>query len=203
MNKTTSQNGINLIKKYEGCRLTAYKCPAGIWTIGYGHTGGVKRGMTITQSQADNYLKQDLKRFETSVNTLIKVELNQNQFDALVSFTYNCGPGNLQTLIKNRTLTQIADALLLYNKGGAKVLAGLTKRRNDERTLFLKGCTTVTTRYKVTATVLNVRAGAGTKYNVVKTLKQNTIIQLTTTSNGWGKLSDGSGWVSMSYLTKI
>lgn len=202
MNKTTSQNGINLIKKYEGCRLTAYKCPAGRWTIGYGHTGGVKQGMTITQAQADNYLKQDLKRFETSVNTLIKVELNQNQFDALVSFTYNCGPGNLQTLIKNRTLTQIADALLLYNKGGVKVLAGLTKRRNDERTLFLKGCAT-TTRYKVTATVLNVRAGAGTKYNVVKTLKQNTIIQLTTTSNGWGKLSDGSGWVSMSYLTKI
>ena len=93
----TSQNGINLIKKYEGCRLTAYKCPAGLWTIGYGHTKNVKSGQKITQKQAENFLKQDLKTFEKGVEKAVKVRLNQNQFDALVSFAYNCGLGALKT----------------------------------------------------------------------------------------------------------
>ena len=110
----TSNNGLQLIKNFEGCRLTAYKCPAGVWTIGYGHTAGVKQGMTITQEQADNYLKSDLVIYENHVNNLNR-SFNQNEFDALVSFTYNCGAGSLQTLCKNRTNAQIADALLLYN----------------------------------------------------------------------------------------
>ena len=132
----TSSRGIALIKSFEGCVLTAYKCPSGIWTIGYGHTAGVMQGMSITQAQADAFLAEDIVRYEGYVNAK-GLSLNQNQFDALVSFTYNCGPGNLTTLIRNRTLKQIADALLLYNKGDGKILAGLVRRRQAERALFL------------------------------------------------------------------
>lgn len=132
----TSDRGISLIKSFEGCRLTAYLCPAGVWTIGYGHTAGVTQGQTITQAQADTFLKADLEKYEKYV-TATGLTLNQNQFDALVSFTYNCGAGNLKKLIANRTLSEIAEAMLLYNKGGGKVLAGLVRRRNAERELFL------------------------------------------------------------------
>lgn len=137
----TSQNGIALIKQFEGCRLKAYKPVAAeeYWTIGYGHYGAdVTPGQIITQAQAEAYLIYDLRRYEKAVNNSGRV-LNQNQFDALVSFTYNCGEGNLHKLIAGRTLPQIADALLAYNKGSGKVLAGLTRRREAERTLFLTG----------------------------------------------------------------
>ena len=133
----TSNNGIELIKKFEGCRLTSYQCPSGVWTIGYGHTAGVCKGMTITQQKAEEYLKSDLSKYEKYVEAT-GLTLNQNQFDALVSFTYNCGNGNLKKLIANRTLSQIADALLLYNKASGKVLEGLKRRRAAERDLFLK-----------------------------------------------------------------
>lgn len=132
----TSDKGIALIKSFEGCRLTVYLCPAGVWTIGYGHTAGVTQGQTITQAQADSFLKSDLEKYEKYVNAT-GLTLNRNQFDALVSFTYNCGAGNLKKLIANRTLPEIADAMLLYNKGGGKVLAGLVRRREAERKLFL------------------------------------------------------------------
>lgn len=135
----TSQTGINLIKEFEGCRLKAYKCPAGVWTIGYGHTAGVAAGQAITQVRADEMLKTDLVKYENAVAKNVWITLNQAQFDALVSFTYNCGAGNLAKLVKGRNHTQIADALLLYNKGGGKVLAGLTRRRKAERKLFLSG----------------------------------------------------------------
>lgn len=133
----TSDKGIALIKSFEGCRLTAYLCPAGVWTIGYGHTAGVVQGQTITQAQADELLKSDLVKYENYVIST-GLTLNQNQFDALVSFTYNCGAGNLKKLIANRTLPEIAEAMLLYNKGGGKVLAGLVRRREAERNLFLE-----------------------------------------------------------------
>jgi GH24 family phage-related lysozyme (muramidase) len=135
----TSQNGIDLIKRFEGCRLTAYKPVAAekYYTIGYGHYGpDVVKGMKITQAQADAFLNADLKKYENAVNST-KLVLNQNQFDALVSFTYNCGAGNLKKLVTNRSMSQIADALLCYNKGSGKVLAGLTWRRQAERSLFL------------------------------------------------------------------
>lgn len=135
----TSQTGINLIKEFEGCRLKAYKCPAGVWTIGYGHTAGVAAGQAITQVRADEMLKTDLVKYENAVAKNVWITLNQAQFDALVSFTYNCGAGNLAKLVKGRNHTQIADALLLYNKGGGKVLAGLTRRRKAERKLFQSG----------------------------------------------------------------
>lgn len=135
----TSKKGIDLIKKFEGCRLTAYKpvTTEKYYTIGYGHYGAdVAPNMKITQAQADAFLVADLKRFEDSVNAT-KLVINQNQFDALVSFAYNCGAGNLNKLVLGRSITQIADALLAYNKGGGKVLTGLVRRRQAERALFL------------------------------------------------------------------
>ncbi len=132
-----SNKGIELIKRFEGCRLTAYLCPARVWTIGYGHTTGVKKGQIISQNQADAYLESDLKKYEEYVNQT-NLKLNQNQFDALVSFTYNCGNGNLKKLVRNRNVEQIGEAILLYNKSNGKVLNGLVRRREAEHDLFVQ-----------------------------------------------------------------
>lgn len=134
----TSKSALDQIAKYEGIRLKAYKCPAGVWTIGVGHTGGVYEGMTITHDQAMAFFAGDITASERSVEKL-GMELTQGQFDALVSFCYNCGAGNLKKLCTGRTKKQIADAIPLYNKGGGKVLAGLVKRRAWERGLFVEG----------------------------------------------------------------
>lgn len=132
-----SQTGLNLIKQFEGCHLTAYKDPVGVLTIGYGHTKGVKAGQKITQAQADAYLKQDVASAEKAVSKY-KYNYNQNQFDALVSFTFNCGSGNLKQITNNgnRTLAQISARIPNYNKADGKVLAGLTRRRAAEKKLF-------------------------------------------------------------------
>lgn len=139
-NRKISEKGLNLIKQFEGCRLRAYQCSAGVWTIGYGHTAGVRQGQTITQAQAEEYLKQDCKKFEKYVNSKsyvpITEQLNQYQFDALVSFAFNCGQGNLKTLCKGRSTAQIAAALPKYNKAAGKVLSGLVRRRAAEQKLF-------------------------------------------------------------------
>lgn len=141
---TVSDRGVALIAKYEGCRLEAYKCPAGLWTIGYGHTAGVTQGQKLASEEAAKaLLKEDLKKYGGYVNNCVKkglitFPLNQNQFDALTSFCYNCGNGNLQKLVSGRDAATVADKLLAYNKGGGKVLAGLTRRREEERALFLK-----------------------------------------------------------------
>lgn len=198
MSMKLGKEGEKLIKHFEGLRLTAYKCPSGVWTIGWGHTAGVKQGQTITEQQAQQMFENDMKVYERYVNYYVKHTLTQNQFDALVSFTYNCGPGNLQKLIRNRNLQQIADALPLFNKGAGKVLAGLVRRRKMERELFLKGAQLQTgKKYQITATALNVRAGIGTSYKIVRVLKKNMIVDVLDTSNGWGKISDG--WISLKY----
>ena len=135
----TSSKGVSLIKQFEGCRLIAYKCPAGVWTIGYGHTAGVKEGDTITQETADAYLRNDLAKYEKAVMNYDGIyHFNQNQFDAVVSFTYNCGVGNLKNLTQcgKRTLAQISTKLPLYNKAGGVVLRGLQRRRAAEKELF-------------------------------------------------------------------
>ena len=137
----TSTAGINLIKQFEGCRLTAYKPvkEEKYWTIGYGHYGpDVTPGMVITQAQAEIMLGIDLQKYEQAVERYTPFPLSQTQFDALVSFAYNCGAGNLQQLVKNRNALQVADAMLRYNKAGGKVLNGLTKRRQTEHDLFCK-----------------------------------------------------------------
>ena len=137
----TSQRGINLIKQFEGVRLTAYKCPAGVYTIGYGHTRGVQRGMKITEEEASVFLAADLRNSEKAVERYDSVyHWNQNEFDALVSFTFNCGAANLRSLLRNgqRNRSQIAATLPLYRKAGGKVLKGLERRRAAEKALFLE-----------------------------------------------------------------
>lgn len=137
----TSQRGINLIKGFEGLRLTAYKCPAGVYTIGYGHTRGVKRGMKITEEEASAFLTADLRNSEKAVERYDSIyHWNQNEYDALVSFTFNCGATNLRALLRNgrRNRSQIAATLPLYRKAGGKVLKGLERRRAAEKALFLE-----------------------------------------------------------------
>lgn len=138
-----SRNGVNLVAEFEGCRLTAYKCPAGIWTIGYGHTAGVKEGDTLpSEEAAKELLEKDLVRYAAEVNRCVRsgkilFPLNQNQFDALTSFCFNCGTGNLQKLVTGRDAVTIAEKIPAYNKSCGKVLPGLVKRRQRERALFL------------------------------------------------------------------
>ena len=148
--KTLGQAGLDLIKNFEGCRLTAYKpvSTEKYWTIGWGHYGAdVTRGMTITQERADELLLQDVASSVSYVNdpsyVPITASLNQNQFDALVSFVFNCGAGNLKTLCANRTAAQIASKIPAYNKSGGKVLNGLVRRRAAEQALFNKPVDTV------------------------------------------------------------
>jgi len=134
--------GLELIKHFEGCELKAYKCPAGVWTIGYGHIKGVSEGMTITEAQAEEMLQSELIEYEGYINDLVEVELNQNQFDAMVSWVYNLGGGNLRssTLLKVLNAGDYAGVpaqMLRWNKAGGKVLEGLTRRRQAEADLFV------------------------------------------------------------------
>lgn len=132
-----SNKGLDLIKKFEGCRLKAYKDPAGVWTIGYGHTKGVKAGDEITQEQADKLLRDDLAVYETKVDKYDnKYHWNQNQFDALVSFAYNIGSIDQLTSNGRRSIKTISDKILEYNKAGGKKLEGLVRRRKAEKALF-------------------------------------------------------------------
>lgn len=139
-----SQKGIDLIKNFEGCRLTAYRCPANILTIGYGHTGSdVSTGQKITQEQAEKLLKSDLLVHCNNVSRLVKVPLTQNQFDALVSFEFNVGYGYFasSTMLKLLNQKKYREAAAQFNRwvyANGKVLAGLVKRRAAEKTLFLQ-----------------------------------------------------------------
>lgn len=134
-----SNRGLDLIKEFEGCQLKAYRCPSNVLTIGWGHTGDVYEGQIITQQEADNLLINDMTEYENYVNncSYLTFTPNQNQYDALVSFTYNCGPGNLKTLVQNRDSSTVADKLLLYINGANGPLKGLARRRESERKLFL------------------------------------------------------------------
>lgn len=134
----TSQKGIDLIKKYEGCRLRAYKCPAGIWTIGYGHTTGVRSGMVITKAQAEEFLKQDIEKYESHVQSYdARYHWTQNEFDALVSFAYNVGNIIGLTSYGTRSKEQILEKMGLYVKAKGTTLPGLIKRREEEQHLFI------------------------------------------------------------------
>lgn len=134
----TGKAGLNLIKLFEGCRLESYKCPAGVWTIGYGHTSGVAAGQVITQEKADAFLVSDVEKFEGRVNKYYETyKWSQNEFDALVSFAFNIGSIDQLTANGTRSREAIAEKMVQYNKASGKVLAGLTRRRQEERKLFL------------------------------------------------------------------
>lgn len=145
----TNAEGLSLIKLYEGLRLKAYKDPVGILTIGYGHTSAagtpeVKLGMVITREEAEAMLRRDLVTYEKAVADAVKVDLTSNQNSACVSLCYNIGPGNFKKSSVLRFINQgrfddAADAFLLWNRAGGKILSGLVKRRAAEAALFLKG----------------------------------------------------------------
>lgn len=140
---TISDYGINLIKKFEGCRLTAYKDAVGIITIGYGWTKPIDgkaltMGTTITLAKADALLKEGLKSYEQKVQKYdYRYHWNQNQFDALVSFAYNIGSIDQLTASGTRSIAEIAEKITAYQKAGGKILSGLVKRREAEKQLFL------------------------------------------------------------------
>ena len=139
----TSSNGLKVIKDHEGLRLTAYKCPADVWTIGWGHTASAREGMTITRAAAEELLKRDVAWAEDEVRRL-PAKLNQNQFDALVSLIFNIGSGAFRgstarrLIVENPNNPAIADAIKLWNKGGGRVLPGLVRRRAEEAELYFK-----------------------------------------------------------------
>ena len=133
-----NKSGLNLIKKYEGCRLTSYIWPAGVLTIGYGHTGkDVKPNQTITKKKAISLLKKDLARFERHVQSYNYIyEWTDNEFSALVSFAFNIGNIDQLTAYGTRTRSQIRSAMVKYVKANGKTLQGLVKRRKAELKLF-------------------------------------------------------------------
>ena len=136
-----SKEGLALIKKFEGCKLESYKCAAGVWTIGYGSTKGIKEGMSISQEEADNLLLEDVAVFEDNVLDAVTMPLSQHQFDALVSWTFNLGGANLKasTMLKKLNAGEYEEVpaqMKRWNKAGGKVLQGLIRRREAEALLF-------------------------------------------------------------------
>ena len=140
-NMQTSQEGLSLIKKFEGCELEAYRCAASVLTIGYGSTKDVKEGDSITQEEADALLLHEMNEYEGYVKDSVTVDLDQNQFDALVSWVFNLGPSNLKasTMLKvlnNKEFEEVPSQIKRWNKAGGKVLQGLIRRREAEALLF-------------------------------------------------------------------
>ena len=136
-----SETGLALIRQFEGLRLLAYKCAAGVPSIGFGHTRTAKMGQSITQERAEELLREDVARFEAAVSRLVTVPLSQGQFDALAAFAFNCGEGALErsTLLRLLNEGKYAEAALQFGrwvKGGGKELPGLVRRRAAERALF-------------------------------------------------------------------
>ena len=137
----TSQEGISLIKSFEGCELSAYRCSANVPTIGYGHTAGVSDGDTCTLEEAEEMLTEDLVEFENYVKKYVETDLEQNQFDSLVAWVYNLRPKNLSesTLLKELNagnLEEVPRQMKRWNRAGGQVLDGLIRRREAESRLF-------------------------------------------------------------------
>lgn len=168
-----SQAGIDLIKEFEGLRLQSYKClvTEKYFTIGYGHYGpDVRFAQTITKDEAERLLKEDLEWVEAHVNKYQnKYNFNQNQFDALCSFTYNIGNIDQLTANGTRDIKTISEKMLLYNKSGGKVIQGLVNRRKKEQQLFLSGCSGALDRYIIAKPTLRRRC----KSDNVKILQKN------------------------------
>lgn len=190
-----SNSGIIMLKQFEGVRLTAYKVLASeqYWTIGYGHYGvDVYEGMKITEQQAVDMLRADLIRYEDGVNESVSVKLGQNQFDALVSFAYNCGVGALKgsyllNLVNMGKFSEACEEWILWNKSGGKVLLGLTNRRKAEVALFKKdieeyvvvdanGWISESGQFKLTKDIY-LRKGATTEALVIALLPKGSLVR--------------------------
>lgn len=140
---THSQTCVDLVASFEGCSFVAYQDGNDIWTIGYGHTGGVMKGDTCTREQALAWLSQDLQTADHALSMLVKVPTNQNQWDALTSFVFNIGQGNFASStcrrdINAENMAGAADAMLMWNRIAGHTSPGLVRRRIAERNLFLK-----------------------------------------------------------------
>lgn len=193
-----SENGKNLIKKYEGHRLKAYYCPSGILTIGWGHTGNVYEGQTITQVEADRLFDEDIKRYEAADQY---GSFNQNQFDALTSFAYNCGVGALQKVIRSGDITY---TMGLYINGSNGPLEGLRRRRREEINLYNKPIDGAAASgdkvYKeigiatVLVAALNVRSGPSTDSKAVAQYYQGEIIN-------YNEVHIKNGYVWIKYIS--
>jgi lysozyme len=174
-----NQATIDMVKEFEGFRAKAYKCPAGVWTIGYGTTAAAdvgitpSDGMTISRSDAEKYLHAALAKFADQITPAITAPINGNEFGAFVSLAYNIGPGAFKKSSAFRSFNAgdkegAAKAILLWNKAGGKVLNGLTRRREAERKLFLTpvdgkfdGRTNVAQSTTVQASAIQIASGAG------------------------------------------
>ena len=133
--------GVELLTHFEGLKLEAYQDSVGVWTIGYGHTKGVTPSMKITESQANNLLKTELIEYQNYINEMVKVELSQCEYDALVCWVYNLGPTNLRESTLLKVLNQgdkflVPEQIRRWNRAGGKVLKGLVRRREAEALMF-------------------------------------------------------------------
>jgi lysozyme len=144
MSDPVNQVTIDLVKRNEGCKLAAYQDSVRVWTIGYGHTGDdVAEGLQITQDQAEQLLRRDLEKFQDGVDDAVSGDTSDNQFGAMVSLAFNIGLGHFKTSTVLREHNAgnhqtAADAFLLWNKAGGRVLPGLDRRRREERDLYLQ-----------------------------------------------------------------
>jgi len=141
-NMHISAEGLSLIKKFEGCELKAYRCAANVLTIGYGTIKNVTEGMEITQEEAETLLQEEMHEYEGYINDMVKVPLKQHQFDAMVSWVFNLGSGNLSSssLLKklnNSEYDEVPAQIRRWNKAGGKVLDGLIRRREAEAKMFM------------------------------------------------------------------
>lgn len=193
MSRRINKEGLELIKRWEGLRLTAYQCPAGEWTIGYGHTSAagypqVTKGMTITQEDAECILRTDLRQYEQAVEQAVTVDLTDEQFAALVSLTFNIGPGNFRksTLLKKLNAgdyTAAQEQFAVWRKSGRKVLQGLVNRRAQEAALFGRGEFVTSNHIKTkpaadpVMTKENVTWGAGIAASLTGVLSGNGSVQ--------------------------
>lgn len=193
-----NNEGLSLIKESEGLSLKAYKCPSGVWTIGYGHTGkDVKKGMVITEEKATELLKSDIARFEKQVATYNTIyNFTNNEFSALISFAYNIGSITGLTKAGTRTKRQIANKMLEYCYASGKKLNGLYKRRQKERKLFLKK----ENEYEVTGDCVRIRSGNSLDSGVITTVNKGTKVVVEEKSGDFYKIS---AYISRKYLREI
>ena len=216
-----SKNGLDLIKKYEGFYSKAYKCPAGVLTIGYGTTNAdskilnyrIYEDSKITKEKATEFLKKSItNKYEPLVNKYMNVyNFNQNQYDALMSFCYNIGSIDQLTNRGTKSIANISKDILLYDHAGGVKLKGLTRRREEEQKLFNtqevntskeSDIKSSSTNYYVVADYLNVRSGPGTNYAIVGTLKKNTRKNISKTQGTWGNISNTKNWINLKYCSK-
>lgn len=193
-----NNDGLNIIKESEGLRLKAYKCPSGVWTIGYGHTGrDVKKGMIITEEKATDLLRSDIARFERNVSHYDKIyNFTSNEFSALVSFVYNIGSIAGLTKAGTRSKEQIANKMLEYCYANGKKLNGLYTRRQKERRLFLKKGN----EYEVTGCEVRLRCSNSLDSGIIALLNKGTKVTVEEKSGEFYKIS---AYISKKYLKEI